>query len=169
MIVDEQDAWIKMVRKAWILSPAIAVHMGERFKEPAVHAEITRLVKISPKAVVDVPEALQYLLGLELQRDALPAIRVSGVVFRFSVARIADKYSIIVVATSLGGCFTSHGCHIFPAKIRQPPVGSTIRYAVFGAIPCQLNLLFCTASGTSSSIRSHRLVFPFQEGLVCLY
>ncbi|KAJ9110206.1 hypothetical protein QFC20_003058 [Naganishia adeliensis] len=69
------DVWTRMVRKAWMLSPAIAVHMGERFKEPAVHAEITRLVKLLPRAVIDVPEALQYLLGLELQRDALPAMR----------------------------------------------------------------------------------------------
>lgn len=51
--------------------------MGERFKIPAVQMEIARLVKLSPKSVVDVPEALQYLLGLELQRDALSAIRVS--------------------------------------------------------------------------------------------
>jgi phosphatidylinositol 4-kinase len=72
-----------MVRKAWILLPAIAVHMGERFKEPAVHAEITRLVKLLPRAVIDVPEALQYLLGLELQRDALPAMRVSRMLSLF--------------------------------------------------------------------------------------
>lgn len=75
-----------MVRKAWVLSPAIAVHMGERFKEPAVLAEITRLVKLLPQAVVDVPEALQYLLGLELQRDALPAMRVSRFVDPFRLS-----------------------------------------------------------------------------------
>lgn len=69
---------MKLVRKAWTLDPAIAVHMGERFKIPVVQTEIARLVKLSPKSVVEVPEALQYLLGLELQRDALPAIRVSA-------------------------------------------------------------------------------------------
>lgn len=51
--------------------------MGERFKIPVLQTEIARLVKLSPRSVVEVPEALQYLLGLELQRDALPAIRVS--------------------------------------------------------------------------------------------
>lgn len=72
-----QDAWPRMVRAAWHIDPAIAVHMGERFKIPLVHSEISRIVKLAPRAVVDVPEALQYLLGIELQRDALPAIRVS--------------------------------------------------------------------------------------------
>ncbi|KAJ9109753.1 hypothetical protein QFC19_001983 [Naganishia cerealis] len=69
------DAWRRMVRKAWNVDPAIAVHMGERFKISLVHSEITRLVKLAPRAVINVPEALQYMLGMELQRDALPAIR----------------------------------------------------------------------------------------------
>ncbi|KAJ9109086.1 hypothetical protein QFC21_000414 [Naganishia friedmannii] len=70
------DAWPRMVRAAWHIDPAIAVHMGERFKIPLVHSEITRVVKLAPRAVVEVPEALQYLLGIELQRDALLAIRL---------------------------------------------------------------------------------------------
>ncbi|KAJ9125427.1 hypothetical protein QFC22_000388 [Naganishia vaughanmartiniae] len=69
------DAWPRMVRAAWHIDPAIAVHMGERFKIPHVHSEITRIIKLAPRAAIEVPEALQYLLGIELQRDALPAIR----------------------------------------------------------------------------------------------
>lgn len=96
-----------MVRKAWMLSPAIAVHMGERFKEPAVHAEITRLVKLLPRAVIDVPEALQYLLGLELQRDALPAMRVSrAILCLFEIAGNADK-----LLPSRSGCLSGRLFH----------------------------------------------------------
>ena len=41
----------------------MAVHMGERFKQPAVQNEITRLVRQNPRSVIGVPEAMHYLLG----------------------------------------------------------------------------------------------------------
>ena len=56
----------------------MAVHMGERFKQPAVQNEISRLVRANPKAVVDVPEALHYLLGGQLTQGNMPSLRVSS-------------------------------------------------------------------------------------------
>jgi phosphatidylinositol 4-kinase len=51
--------------------------MGERFKTLQVQAELSRLVKLHPRAVIDVPEALHFLLGDQLDSSALPALKVS--------------------------------------------------------------------------------------------
>jgi phosphatidylinositol 4-kinase len=59
-----------VIRKAWRESPAMTIHMGERFKYPSVQSEISRLVRTDPKAVIDVPEALHFLLGDRLDAGA---------------------------------------------------------------------------------------------------
>jgi hypothetical protein len=56
----------------------MAVHMAERFKYPAVQAEITRLVRSEPKAVIGVAEALHFLLGDKLEAASRPALKVSS-------------------------------------------------------------------------------------------
>ncbi|XP_020624721.1 phosphatidylinositol 4-kinase alpha-like [Orbicella faveolata] len=55
--------WRDLVRLAWHISPDIAVFLPARFKEiSAVHKEVSRLVRIHPTAVADLPEAIQYLV-----------------------------------------------------------------------------------------------------------
>nr|XP_058953334.1 phosphatidylinositol 4-kinase alpha-like [Pocillopora verrucosa] len=55
--------WRDLVRLAWHISPDIAVFLPARFKEvSAVHKEVSRLVRIHPTAVAELPEALQYLV-----------------------------------------------------------------------------------------------------------
>ncbi|KAL1412783.1 Phosphatidylinositol 4-kinase stt4 [Vanrija albida] len=61
------EEWGHLVRKAWKLNPAVAVQMGERFKQVQVHSEITRLVRSNPRRVLGVPEALNFLLGDKLE------------------------------------------------------------------------------------------------------
>jgi phosphatidylinositol 4-kinase len=72
-----QEQWPALVRRAWRISPAAAVHMGERFKIPQVQVELARLIKSHPRAVIDVPEALHFLLGDQLETSAVPALKVS--------------------------------------------------------------------------------------------
>lgn len=72
-----QDEWAKLVQRAWRIMPGMAVHMGERFKNAGVQAELTRLVRNDPKAVIGVPEALHFLLGEKLEAASRPALKVS--------------------------------------------------------------------------------------------
>ena len=67
----------------------MAVHMGERFKYPAVQHELTRLVRSDPKAVIGVSEAIFYLLGDKFDPASRRALQVhpSSTLFR----SIADK------------------------------------------------------------------------------
>ncbi|ORY33464.1 hypothetical protein BCR39DRAFT_520273 [Naematelia encephala] len=69
------EEWSRLVLKAWKISPAMAVHMGERFKYGPVLSEIARLVRTDPKAVIDVPEALHYLLGDKLDSASRGALK----------------------------------------------------------------------------------------------
>nr|XP_031861737.1 uncharacterized protein CI109_002970 [Kwoniella shandongensis]KAA5528809.1 hypothetical protein CI109_002970 [Kwoniella shandongensis] len=69
------DEWTRLVQRAWRFNPAMAVHMGERFKNIPVQTEISRLVKSDPKAVIDVPEALHFLLGDKLEPNAKAALK----------------------------------------------------------------------------------------------
>ena len=71
-----QAEWTKLVAKAWRISPHMAVHMGERFKYPAVQHELTRLVRSDPKAVIGVSEALFYLLGEKFDPASRRALQV---------------------------------------------------------------------------------------------
>jgi len=64
------DEWNRLLQRTWRISPAVAVHMGERFKLPHVQAEITKLVRGDPRMVVDVPEALHFLLGDRLDASS---------------------------------------------------------------------------------------------------
>lgn len=56
----------------------MAVHMGERFKYSTIQTELSRLVRADPKAVIDVAEALHFLLGDKLEPGARSALRVTS-------------------------------------------------------------------------------------------
>ncbi|KAG9010494.1 phosphatidylinositol-4- kinase [Tulasnella sp. JGI-2019a] len=58
-----EASWQQVVRTAWKINPAVAVHMAERFQSPAVGSEVTRLVRSHPQDVCHVPEAVRFFLG----------------------------------------------------------------------------------------------------------
>jgi phosphatidylinositol 4-kinase len=72
-----QDEWTRLLQRAWKLSPAMAVHMAERFKQLPVQTELSRLVRADPKAVIDVAEALHFLLGDRLDTESRSLLKVS--------------------------------------------------------------------------------------------
>ncbi|KAF5373565.1 hypothetical protein D9758_000828 [Tetrapyrgos nigripes] len=58
-----ESSWIGIIRTIWNINPAIAVHITERFKLPLLRNEVTKLVRSSSLEVLDVPEALVFLIG----------------------------------------------------------------------------------------------------------
>ncbi|CDO73608.1 hypothetical protein BN946_scf185014.g78 [Trametes cinnabarina] len=68
-----ESSWTAAVRRTWEINPAITVYFAERFNYPVVQAEVGRLVRSSTPDVLDVPEALHFLVGDKLdtnvQRD----------------------------------------------------------------------------------------------------
>lgn len=70
------DEWTGLVRKAWKQNPAVAVHMAERFKNAiTISPELVKLVRHDPKAVLHVPEALQFFLGSKLEPSMRRGLR----------------------------------------------------------------------------------------------
>lgn len=66
-----QATWAMFAGQTWQLNPGIAIHLMERFSVPALESEVTRLVRSNPLACVDVPGALNFLVGDRLD----PAVR----------------------------------------------------------------------------------------------
>ncbi|THG97697.1 hypothetical protein EW026_g4356 [Hermanssonia centrifuga] len=58
-----EPTWVSSIRTVWQLDPAIAVYMTERFHHVPVLNEVTHLVRSNTKDVLDIPEALRFLVG----------------------------------------------------------------------------------------------------------
>ncbi|KAG8904073.1 phosphatidylinositol-4- kinase [Tulasnella sp. 403] len=69
------DSWNQVVRIAWRINPAVAIHLAERFKAPAVSLEISRLVRQNPQDVCHVPEAIRFFLGDRLSPMVVPDLK----------------------------------------------------------------------------------------------
>lgn len=58
-----QTSWATVVRTVWDINPAIAIFLTERSKNTSARSEVTKLVRSSTLDVLDIPEALPFLLG----------------------------------------------------------------------------------------------------------
>ncbi|KAL1922497.1 uncharacterized protein VTP21DRAFT_10036 [Calcarisporiella thermophila] len=58
-----EENWKHIVRFAWTVSPRLAIQLAARYKVSTIRHELQNLVSNNPMDAVDLPEALQFLLG----------------------------------------------------------------------------------------------------------
>lgn len=102
-----QAAWLSTIRNLWELDPAIVVHMPERFHNMTVSNEVMRLIRSNTREVLDIPEALYFLVGDKLdvgiQRDL--KVRFSGVIGR---PLLKYRFAVLVAMGPDPTCVSNH-------------------------------------------------------------
>ena len=66
-----------ILRTVWHIDPAIAVFLTERFKQPVIRYEVGKFVRSNIVDVLDVPEALSFLLGDRLDPNVRRDMKVA--------------------------------------------------------------------------------------------
>jgi len=83
-------------RQTWQLNPGIAIYLTERFSVPALESEVTRLVRSNPLACVDVPDALNFLVGDRLDPNVRRDLRVrSGFTYLLGILLNLDQHLVL--------------------------------------------------------------------------
>ncbi|TFK42384.1 hypothetical protein BDQ12DRAFT_676115 [Crucibulum laeve] len=59
-------SWSGIVRTLWQINPATAIHLTERFKNGMARNEVGKMVRSSTVDVLNIPEALPFLIGERL-------------------------------------------------------------------------------------------------------
>ena len=71
-----QGNWPRLVEAAWLVDPALATRLGERFQSPAIGTTLQRLVRSRAAEARHVNDALEYCVGKDLSSSHRPQFRV---------------------------------------------------------------------------------------------
>ena len=124
--------------------------MAERFKQPAVRNEVVRLVRSSTRDVMDVAEAVPYLIGDNLDvTNARRDLRVSKV----QKGSLTLVSLINSVPTAVGTCLRNHCEHILRASLQERCDHLAIRASRLGRAPGRPDVLLCSVTRAGSSLR----------------
>lgn len=65
-----------ILRTIWQIDPAIGIFLTDRFKQPVIRYEIGKYVRSNTVDVLDVPDALSFLLGDRLDPNVRRDLKV---------------------------------------------------------------------------------------------
>ena len=71
-----QGNWPRLVEAAWLVDPALATRLGERFQSPSIGTTLKRLVRSRGAEARHVGDALDYFVGKDLASSHRPQFRV---------------------------------------------------------------------------------------------
>lgn len=79
MVTDwrQKLSWTSVTKTLWQIEPSIAVFLVERFHVPAVRDQVAKLVRAKPTDVLDVPQALPFLVGDRIEARVQRDLKVS--------------------------------------------------------------------------------------------
>lgn len=67
--------WISHVHTAWAFHPLLAIKMASRFHNDIIREELKRLVRIHAADIVDIPEAVTWLVTPENVQNKIPQLK----------------------------------------------------------------------------------------------
>lgn len=112
-----------MVRIAWRLDPAVAVHLPGRFKSPLVEREVGRWVRAHTRDVLDVPEAIKFLLADRLGFNVARDLKVCIYVVKHENE---DTHSYIIEHFIMGTRHSRCCCDVLRATLSKRSSSSTV-------------------------------------------
>lgn len=136
------------MRKTWEIDPAITIYLAERFNYPAVQSEVARLVRSSTPDVLDVPEALRFLVGEKLDLGVQRDLRVCSMQI-YVYGCVTD---FILVSAAVGACGSCRCDHVLRAALSQPPPIAPIRSQGLGTASCRADVLLRASSRASPAL-----------------
>lgn len=71
-----QGSWPKLVEAAWIVNPALATRLGERFANSSIKSTLKTLVRARGAEARHVADALDYFVGKDLASSHRTQFRV---------------------------------------------------------------------------------------------
>ena len=73
---DQQALLLQLLHEAWETDPRLALYYASRFPSANLHNEMRALVLKYPDELVEVPDALQVLIGAAMPSDISTQLRV---------------------------------------------------------------------------------------------
>lgn len=74
---NSQNSIALLSQTAWLENPRLAINLTKRFQSPRLSINVRNLLLRYPEQVVDVPEALQLILGDGMPPDISSQLKVS--------------------------------------------------------------------------------------------
>ena len=145
LLLLKKALWSQCVKTAWKIDPAVAVHLPERFKNAFLQAEVVKHIRNSPKDVLDISEALRFLIGSQLALPVRKALKVTS-----CRESLTWGLNFVPVSPHLGSCATCIGDSVFRAPLRQRPCHPSIRSPSSWPSSGRPHFLFCSPGGSSA-------------------
>ena len=65
-----ESLWLTYIHLSWKISPKLAIGLINRFKSTMIEKEVKKLLKLRPFDAIDIPEAIDLLIGDKLNKDS---------------------------------------------------------------------------------------------------
>lgn len=141
-----QSHLLALLNTAWAEDASLAVQLVTRFQSLRLTNDVRRLLLMYPEKALAEPDALQIILGPSLPSDVNSQLKVWYSTIEYTTLTMA-------VSSVLGAGEPDHCSHLFPTRLRQPSIYTSIRHARSGKSFGGCDFLLCSSNSASSTIR----------------
>ncbi|XP_015600220.1 phosphatidylinositol 4-kinase alpha isoform X2 [Cephus cinctus] len=158
------ERWRDYTRLAWEISPVLAVYLPVRLKNSDIIVrEVCRLVRLNPIPVMNVPEALQYLVTTDTLLNDAPEL-----VYMLSWARVSPIQALAYFSRQfphhpISAQYAVHVLSSYPADavlFYIPQLVQAVRHDSMGYV-----IEFIKAIAKRSQVVAHQLIWNMHTNM----